>query len=58
MKKREFTEEEKIAAIRQTEAGRAAADVGREFGVLKHAVHGWMAKYQGRARTERGGHSG
>ena len=52
MKKREFTEEEKIAAIRQMEAGRPAAEVGRELGVSKHAVYAWKAKYRGMDANE------
>ena len=36
-----------IAAVKQMEAGRAAAEVGREFGVSKHAVYAWKAKYGG-----------
>ena len=52
MKNREFTEEEKIAAIRQVEAGRAAAEVGRELGVSKHAVYAWKAKYRGMDANE------
>ena len=52
MKKREFTEEEKVAAIRQMEAGRPAAEVGRELGVSKHAVYAWKAKYRGMDANE------
>ncbi len=44
--KREFTEEEKTAAIRQMEVGRPAEEVGRELGVSKHAVYAWKAKYR------------
>ena len=34
-----------IAALKQLEAGRKAADVGREMGVSKHTVYAWRAKY-------------
>lgn len=47
MKKEQFTEEQKIAAIRQMEAGRPATEVGRELGVSKHAIYAWKAKYKG-----------
>lgn len=36
-----------IAAVKQMEAGRTAEEVGREFGVSKHAVYAWKAKYAG-----------
>ena len=29
------------------EAGRNAADVGRQYGVSKHTVYAWKAKYGG-----------
>jgi putative transposase len=29
------------------EAGRTAADVGRQYGVSKHTIYAWKAKYGG-----------
>ena len=36
-----------IEALKQVEAGRTAADVGREMGVSKHTIYAWKAKYGG-----------
>ena len=47
MSKRKYSEVEMIGALKQLEAGRTAADVGRELGVSKHTVYAWKAKYGG-----------
>ena len=36
-----------IGALKQLEAGRTAAEIGRELGVSKHTVYAWKAKYGG-----------
>ena len=36
-----------IDALKQMEAGRTAAEVGRELGVSKHTIYAWKAKYGG-----------
>jgi putative transposase len=36
-----------IEALKQMEAGRTAADVGRQYGVSKHTIYAWKAKYGG-----------
>jgi putative transposase len=36
-----------IEALRQMEAGRTAADIGRQYGVSKHTIYAWKAKYGG-----------
>ena len=36
-----------IGALKQMEAGRSAAEVGRELGVSKHTIYAWKAKYGG-----------
>ena len=36
-----------IEALKQMEAGRSAADVGRQYGVSKHTIYAWKAKYGG-----------
>jgi putative transposase len=41
------TEVEMIGAIKQLEAGRTAAEIGRELGVSKHTIYAWKAKYGG-----------
>jgi len=41
-----------IEALKQVEAGRTAADVGREMGVSKHPIYAWKAKYGGLAVSE------
>src|SRR5256885_3706818 len=48
MTKRKYSEVEMIGALKQMEAGRSAAEVGRELGVSKHTVYAWKAKYGGR----------
>ncbi len=45
MGKRIHTEAQIIEALRQMEAGRSAEDVGREYGVSKHTMYSWKAKY-------------
>ena len=45
--KSKFSEAQIVAALRQVEAGRAAADVAREVGVTVHTIYGWKAKYGG-----------
>ena len=45
--KRKYSEVEMIGALKQLEAGRTAADVGRELGVSKHTIYAWKAKYGG-----------
>ena len=47
MAKRKYSEVEMIGALKQMEAGRTAAEVGREMGVSKHTVYAWKAKYGG-----------
>lgn len=47
MSKRKYSEVEMIGALKQMEAGRSAANVGRELGVSKHTVYAWKAKYGG-----------
>jgi putative transposase len=41
------TEAQIIAALKQVEAGRRVEDVGREYGVSKHTIYTWKAKYGG-----------
>jgi putative transposase len=47
MSKRKYSEVEMIGALKQMEAGRSAAEVGRELGVSKHTIYAWKAKYGG-----------
>ena len=44
---RKHSEAQIIEALKQEEAGRTAADVGRELGVSKHTLYAWKAKYGG-----------
>jgi putative transposase len=39
MSKRRYSEVEMIGALKQMEAGRSAAEVGRELGVSKHTIY-------------------
>src|SRR5947209_20421566 len=36
-----------VGAVKQLEAGRTAAEIGRELGVSKHTIYAWKAKYGG-----------
>ena len=47
MPRSKFSEAQIIAALRQVEAGRAAAEVAREVGVTVHTIYAWKAKYGG-----------
>ncbi len=41
------TEAEMIEALKQVEGGRSVEEVGRHYGVSKHTIYGWKAKYGG-----------
>lgn len=47
MSKSRHTEAQMIGALKQLEAGRKVEDVGREYGVSKHTIYAWKAKYGG-----------
>jgi putative transposase len=47
MSKSRHTRAERIAALKQQEAGRRAENVVREVGVSKQAIYVWKAKYGG-----------
>jgi len=55
MAKRKYSEVEMIGALKQMEAGRSAAEVGRELGVSKHTIYAWKAKYGGMTVARRSG---
>lgn len=41
------TEAQMIETLKQVEAGRSVEEVGRHYGVSKHTIYGWKAKYWG-----------
>ena len=47
MSRSNHSEAQIIEALKQMEAGRSAADVGRQYGVSKHTICAWKAKYGG-----------
>jgi putative transposase len=47
MKKSRHSEEKIIAAVKQMEAGRKAAEVAREMGVSEATMYAWKAKFGG-----------
>ena len=47
MSKSKHSEAQSIAALKLVEAGRAVEDLAREYGVSKHTVYAWKAKYGG-----------
>ncbi len=47
MGKSKHSEAQMVAALKQMEAGRSAAEVSREYGVSQHTIYAWKAKYGG-----------
>lgn len=47
MSKSKHSEAQIIEALKQVDAGRRAEDVAREYGISKHTIYGWKAKYGG-----------
>lgn len=52
MSKSNHGEGQIIEALKQMEAGRSAAEIGREYGVSKHTIYAWKAKYGGMEVSE------
>ena len=52
MSRGKHTEAQMIEALKQVEAGRSVEDVGRQYGVSKHTIYGWKAKYGGLDASE------
>jgi putative transposase len=49
---RKHCEAQIIEALKQVDAGRTAAEVGRELGVSKYTIYAWKAKYGGLGVSE------
>ena len=47
MGKSKHTEAQMIEALKQVEAGRSVAEVGRQCGIWAHTTYAWKAKYGG-----------
>jgi putative transposase len=47
MKKSKFTESQIIKILKETEAGRNAAEVCREYGISQATFYNWRKKYGG-----------
>ena len=52
MKKSRHSEEKIIAAVKQVEGGRKAAEVAREMGVSEATIYTWKSKYGGMQVSE------
>jgi putative transposase len=52
MPKSRHTEAQMVGALQQVDAGRTAADVGREMGVSAATIYAWKAKYGGMSVSE------
>ncbi len=52
MPRKQFSEEQIIAALRQAEAGMKVADVCRKMGVSEQSFYRWKAKYAGLGVSE------
>jgi len=47
MGKSKHTEAQMIEALKQVEADRSVAEVGRQCGISAHTIYAWKAKYGG-----------
>jgi len=47
LSKSKHTEAQIIEALKQVEAGQTTEDVARAYGVSKHTIYAWKAKYGG-----------
>ena len=47
MKISKQSEAQIIEALKKVESGQKAEDVGRQYGVSKHTIYAWKAKYGG-----------
>ena len=52
MSRSKHTEAQMITALKQVESGRTVDDVAREYGVSKHTIYAWKAKYGGMEVSE------
>lgn len=52
MSKSKHTEAQMIEALKQVEGGRKAEEVARQYGVTKHTIYCWKAKYGGMEVSE------
>ena len=52
MKTSKCSEAQKIAALKQLDAGRKSEEIGRERGGSKHTVYAWKQKYGGMSVSE------
>ena len=47
MKKTRYTESQIVKVLKEVEAGRAAKDICREYGISQGTYYNWRAKYGG-----------
>lgn len=52
MKKSRFTEHQILQAVRELEAGIAAAEISRKLGVSNATIYNWRAKYGGMTESD------
>jgi putative transposase len=52
MKRSKFTDEQILAIVKEGEAGRKVADLGRTYGITDQTYYRWKAKYGGMELSE------
>jgi len=52
MKRKRYTEEQIISNVKQHEAGRAMAELAREYGIAENTLYRWKSKFGGMEVSE------
>jgi len=52
MKRKRFSEEQIIQILKESEAGRSAAELSRQYGFAENTLYAWKAKFGGMEVSE------